>query len=86
MSEAKLIDTSIRTSYKLDTDELGPKVNKIMYRGIIGARLYITSSRPRIVFSVVMCVRSQYFPKESYLKAAKRILRYLKGTRDLVLY
>ncbi|XP_075096243.1 secreted RxLR effector protein 161-like [Nicotiana tabacum] len=57
-----------------------------MYRDIIGSLLYLTASRPDIVFSVGHCVRFQSNPKESHLKAAKRILRYLKGTQDLVLY
>ncbi|XP_070035307.1 secreted RxLR effector protein 161-like [Nicotiana tomentosiformis] len=57
-----------------------------MYRGIIGSLLYLTASRPDIVFSIGLCARFQSNPKESHLKAAKRILRYLKGTHDLVLY
>nr|XP_016491599.1 PREDICTED: uncharacterized mitochondrial protein AtMg00810-like [Nicotiana tabacum] len=57
-----------------------------MYRGIIGSLLYLTTSRPDNIFSVGLCARFQSNPKESHLKAAKRILRYLKGTQDLVLY
>ncbi|XP_049379801.1 secreted RxLR effector protein 161-like [Solanum stenotomum] len=74
------------TSVKLDKDENGVKVNQTMYRGIIGSLMYLTASRPDIVFSVGMCARFQAAPKESHLKAAKRILRYLKGTQDLVLF
>ncbi|XP_015158410.1 uncharacterized mitochondrial protein AtMg00240-like [Solanum tuberosum] len=57
-----------------------------MYRGIIGSLLYLIASRPDIVFSVEMCARFQVAPKESHLKVAKRILRYLKGTQNLVLF
>jgi len=71
---------------KLDLDEDGVEVNQTMYRGIIGSLLYFTASRPAIVFCVGMCARFQAAPKESHLKAAKRILRYLKGTQDLVLF
>ncbi|XP_070005322.1 secreted RxLR effector protein 161-like [Nicotiana sylvestris] len=67
-------------------DETRSPVNQTIYRGIIGSLLYLTASRPDIVFSVGLCARSQSNPKESHLKAAKRILRYLKGTQDLVLY
>ncbi|XP_016451960.2 secreted RxLR effector protein 161-like [Nicotiana tabacum] len=56
-----------------------------MYRGIIGSLLYLTASRPDIVFSVGLCARFQSNSKESHLKATKRILRYLKGTQNLVL-
>lgn len=86
MSDAKPINTPIGTSSKLDTDEPGTRVNETMYWGIMGAPLYLTTSRPYSVFSVGTCARFQTFPKESHLKAAKRNLRYLKGTGDLVLY
>ncbi|XP_070010760.1 secreted RxLR effector protein 161-like [Nicotiana sylvestris] len=67
-------------------DKIGSPVNQTMYRGIIVSLLYLTASRPNIVFSVGLCARFQSNPIESHLKAAKRILRYLKGTKDLVLY
>ncbi|XP_070029586.1 secreted RxLR effector protein 161-like [Nicotiana sylvestris] len=86
MESSKIIDTPIATSTRLDMDEPGSPVNKTMYRGIIGSILYLTASIPDIVFSVGLCARFQSNPKESYLKVAKRILRYLKGTQDLVLY
>ncbi|XP_075079667.1 secreted RxLR effector protein 161-like [Nicotiana tabacum] len=57
-----------------------------MYRGIIGSLLHLTSSRPNTIFSVGLCAMFQSNPKKSHLKAAKRILRYLKGTQDLGLY
>ena len=57
-----------------------------MYRGIIGSLLYLTPSRPDIVYSVGMCARFQACPRDSHLKDAKRILRYLKKTEDLVLF
>ena len=57
-----------------------------MYRGIIDSLLYLTASRPDIVYSVGMCARFQACPRDSHLKAAKCILRYLKKTGDLVLF
>lgn len=53
---------------------------------MIGSLIYLTSSHPDIVFSVGMCARFQAKPKESHLKDVKRILLYLKGTQDLVLW
>ncbi|XP_070009624.1 secreted RxLR effector protein 161-like [Nicotiana sylvestris] len=86
MEASKVIDTPIATATRLDIDETGSPVNQTMYRGIIGSLLYLTTSRPDIVFSVGLCARFQSNPKESHLKATKRILRYFKGTQDLVLY
>ncbi|XP_049374038.1 secreted RxLR effector protein 161-like [Solanum verrucosum] len=74
------------TSVKLDRDQNGVDINQTMYRGIIGSLMYFTASRPNIVFSVGMCARFQVAPTESHLKAAKCILKYLKGTQDLVLF
>nr|XP_016488511.1 PREDICTED: uncharacterized mitochondrial protein AtMg00810-like [Nicotiana tabacum] len=86
MESSKTIDSPIATATRLDMDEPGSPMNKTMYRGIIGSLLYLTASRPDIVFNVGLCARFQSSPKESNLKAAKRILRYLKGTHDPILY
>nr|XP_016444207.1 PREDICTED: uncharacterized mitochondrial protein AtMg00810-like [Nicotiana tabacum] len=86
MESSKTIDTPISTATRLDLDEPGSPVNETMYRGMIGSLLYLTTSRPDIVFSVGLCARFQFSPKESHLKVIKRILRYLIGTHDLVLY
>jgi hypothetical protein len=56
-----------------------------MYRGMIGSLLYLTASRPDILFSVCLCARFQSNPRESHLTAVKRIFRYLKRTTNLVL-
>ncbi|PKA55648.1 Retrovirus-related Pol polyprotein from transposon TNT 1-94 [Apostasia shenzhenica] len=53
---------------------------------MIGSLLYLTASRPDIVFSVCMCARFQSNPKESHLVAVKRIFRYLVGTHSLGLW
>lgn len=61
-------------------------MNQTIYRGIIGSLLYLTSSRLDIVYSVEICARFQTCPRDSHLKAVKRILRYLKKPGDLVLF
>lgn len=86
MGDAKLTDTSIGTSSKMDTVEPGPSSNDTMYIDISGSLLYLATSRRDTVFSVGMCARFQAYLKESHVKDTKRILRYLKGKRDLVLF
>ncbi|XP_019244462.1 PREDICTED: uncharacterized protein LOC109224331, partial [Nicotiana attenuata] len=86
MEDSKEIDTPIATATKLDVDEPGSSVDQKLYRGMIGSLLYLTASRPDIVFSVGLCARFQANPKESHLTAIKRILRYLKGTTELCLW
>ena len=50
---------------------------------MIGTLLYLTASRPHLLFSVCLCARFQSNPRESHLTDVKRIFRYLKGTTNL---
>jgi hypothetical protein len=86
MENTKHATTPMSTSTKLDKDECGKTVDIKMYRGMIGSLLYLTASRPDIMFSVCLCARFQACPKESHLLAVKRIFRYLNGTRELGLW
>ena len=74
------------TSTKLDIDEGGESFDQKAYRGMIGSLLYLTTTRPDIMFSVGLCARFQSNPKISLLKAVKRIIIYLKGTTNLGLW
>ena len=56
------------------------------YRGMIGSLLYLSSSRPDIMFSVCMCAGFQSNPKQSHLSAVKGIIIYLLGTINLGLW
>ncbi|GJX39694.1 retrovirus-related pol polyprotein from transposon TNT 1-94, partial [Tanacetum coccineum] len=55
------------------------KKDKIDILSMIGSLMYLTASRPDIIFPVCACVRFQVTPKVSHLNAMKRIFRYLKG-------
>ncbi|WJX12869.1 hypothetical protein P8452_03321 [Trifolium repens] len=82
MTDSKIMETPMASTCALSKDEEGKDVEITKYRGIIGSLLYLTASRPDIMFSVCMCARYQSCPKESLLKAVKRILKYLKGTSN----
>ena len=83
LDEAKSISTPMGTNGNLDGDASGNMVDQKLYRSMIGSLLYVTASRPDVMFSVCMCARFQSSPRESHLKATKRILRYLKHTQDV---
>nr|GEZ84203.1 hypothetical protein [Tanacetum cinerariifolium] len=53
---------------------------------MIGSLMYVTSSRPDIMFATCMRARYQDNPKEHHVSAIKRIFRYLKGTINLGLW
>ncbi|GKA29509.1 hypothetical protein Tco_0715754 [Tanacetum coccineum] len=67
-------------------DEDGEEVDVHLYRSMIGSLMYLTSSRPDIMFVVCACARYQVNPKVSHLHAVKRIFRYLKGQPKLGLW
>ncbi|GKA51621.1 hypothetical protein Tco_0744817 [Tanacetum coccineum] len=48
--------------------------------------MYLTSSRPDIMFAVSSCAKFQVNPKSSHLHAVKTIFRYLKGQPKLGLW
>nr|GEV53147.1 hypothetical protein [Tanacetum cinerariifolium] len=60
-------------------DETGKDVDLHLYRSMIGSLMYLTASRPDIMFAVCAYARHQVTPKECHLHAVKRIFRYLKG-------
>ncbi|KAK8569030.1 hypothetical protein V6N12_007562 [Hibiscus sabdariffa] len=78
--------TPMSSSTNLDKDEEGKCVDSKLYRSMIGSLLYLTASRPDIMLSVCLCSRFQANPKESHLKAVKRIFRYLKDRSSLGLW
>lgn len=86
MLDSKASYTLMAITTKLDKDNSGIIVSETKYRGMIGSIMYLITSKPDILFCIKMCVRFQSCPKESYMKAIKRILRYLKGTMNLVLW
>ncbi|CAM8991400.1 unnamed protein product [Rhodiola kirilowii] len=86
MDSAKPCATPMSPNDYLTKDESSLPVDPTLYRGMIGSLLYLTASRPDILFSVCLCARFQADPRESHVKAVKRILRYLKGTDNLCLF
>ncbi|GJT60664.1 hypothetical protein Tco_1004197 [Tanacetum coccineum] len=74
------VGTPMEIKDKLDLDQNGSPVDATKYRSMIGALMYLTSSRPDIVHATCLCARYQAKPTEKHLKEVKRIFRYLRGT------
>ncbi|GKD57264.1 putative ribonuclease H-like domain-containing protein, partial [Tanacetum coccineum] len=85
-SGVRTANTPMETNKALTKDEDGEDVDVHLYRSMIGSLMYLTSSRPDIMFSVCACSRFQVQPKVSHLNAVKRIFRYLKGRPNLGLW
>ncbi|GJR03173.1 putative ribonuclease H-like domain-containing protein [Tanacetum coccineum] len=85
-SSVKTTSTLIETNKALLKDEEAEDVDVHLYKSIIGSLMYLTASRPDIMFAVCACARFQVTPKVSHLHAMKRIFRYLKGQPKLGLW
>ncbi|GJU68889.1 hypothetical protein Tco_1255148 [Tanacetum coccineum] len=76
LEDSKPTKTPMSTEIKLTKDDEADSVDSSKYRGMIGSLLYLTASRPDIMFSVCLCARFQENPKTTHLEAIKRIFRF----------
>nr|GEU77253.1 hypothetical protein [Tanacetum cinerariifolium] len=83
--DGKSASTPMDTKKPLLKDPDGEDVDVHTYISI-GSLMYLTSSRPNIMFAICACARLQVTPKASHLHAVKRIFRYLKGKPHLGLW
>ncbi|GKE55965.1 retrovirus-related pol polyprotein from transposon TNT 1-94, partial [Tanacetum coccineum] len=74
------VDPSMVEKSKLNEDPQGKAIDPTHYCGMVGTLMYLTSSRPDLVYVVCMCARYQARPTEKHLHTVKRIFRYLRGT------
>nr|GEU82928.1 hypothetical protein [Tanacetum cinerariifolium] len=86
LTEGKSASTLIDTEKPFLKDLDGEDVDVHIYRSMIGSLMYLTSSRPDIMFAVCACARFHVTPKALHLHAVKRIFRYLKGKSYLGLW
>ncbi|GJS34530.1 copia-type pol polyprotein [Tanacetum coccineum] len=80
------VPTPMVEQANLKLDLVGKPVDHTDYRSMIGSLMYLTSSRPDIMFATCMCARYQANPNKHHMSAVKRIFRYLKGTINLGLW
>nr|GFC96141.1 retrovirus-related Pol polyprotein from transposon TNT 1-94 [Tanacetum cinerariifolium] len=64
----------------------GTPVDATKYHSMIGALMYLTSSRPDKIHATCLFARYQAKPTEKHLKEVKRIFRYLRGTVNTSLW
>nr|GEV55337.1 hypothetical protein [Tanacetum cinerariifolium] len=79
------VGTPMATKH-LDANLSGTPVDQAKYRSMVGALMYLTSSRPDIMHATCYCARYQAKPTEKHLTAVKWIFRYLKDTIHMGLW
>ena len=87
LSEAKIVSTPADINVKLKKDDgVSKEVNSVTYQSIVGSLLYAAiATRPDVAQAVGVVSKFCSKPTEAHLTAAKRILRYLKGTLNLAI-
>nr|GEU31159.1 hypothetical protein [Tanacetum cinerariifolium] len=80
------VGTPMKIKDKLDLDQNGTPVDATKYHSMIGALMYLTSSRLDIVHATCLCAWYQAKPTEKHLKEVKRIFRYLRGFVNMGLW
>ena len=86
MEDSKAIGTPMCTRLKLTKDNESKEVEQTLYRSIIGKLQYVVHTRPNIALAIGIAARFSAKPKENHMMAVKRILRYLRGTKDYGLW
>eukprot|EP01018_Ginkgo_biloba_P017077 Gb_08424 [translate_table: standard] len=80
MEDCKSACTPMETGTKLSVQDEGVRIDGTLYRQLVGSLIYLTTTRSNIAFAVGIVSRFMAELKQSHWLAAKRILRYLRGT------
>ncbi|GJT09897.1 retrovirus-related pol polyprotein from transposon TNT 1-94 [Tanacetum coccineum] len=80
MDSCDPVDTPMVDRLKLNEDPLGILVDQTRFWSMVGSLMYLTASRPDLVFDVRLCARYQASPTKKHIEALKRVFRYLRGT------
>ncbi|XP_073225581.1 secreted RxLR effector protein 161-like [Cicer arietinum] len=87
MGSSNSVNNPIVPGTQLSNDETGDGVDVTMFKQTVGSLMYLTTTRPDLMYRVSLISRFMANPKSSHWLAAKRILRYIKGTTDFgILY
>ncbi|XP_044475741.1 secreted RxLR effector protein 161-like [Mangifera indica] len=82
MENCRSISIPLMQNEKLRKDDRAEKVDESLYRSLMGCLMYLTATRPDIMFVVSLLSRFMHCATEVHFKVAKRVLRYIKGTTD----
>ncbi|KAL3534236.1 hypothetical protein ACH5RR_002697 [Cinchona calisaya] len=82
MHGCKPMTTPLVVNEKLVKDDGDKRANPTLYRSLVGNLLYLTATRPDIMFATSLLSRFMNNPSQLHLGAVKRLLRYIKGTTN----
>jgi hypothetical protein len=82
LEECREMNTPMNSKEKLCKEDGTEKIDQVYFRSLVGCLMYLTATRPDILNAVSILSRFMHCASEWHLKAAKRVLRYVKGTCD----
>lgn len=87
MEHCNPVKNPIVPGFKLVKDEGGASVDATTYKQMVARLMYLTVTRPELMYVVSLVNRFMERPTKIHQQAVKRIIRYLKGTVELgILY
>lgn len=87
MSDSKPAGNPIVPGTRLSKDEKGTKIDSTMFKQVVGSLMYLTATRPDIMFGVSLISKYMSSPTEEHWCVANRILRYINDTIEMgILY
>ncbi|BBG99019.1 BURP domain-containing protein, partial [Prunus dulcis] len=80
--DCKAVSTPLAMNEKLSKEDGSEQADEKVYRQIVGSLLYLTATRPDIMFAASLLARYMHGPTKKHMGTAKRVLRYIQGTLD----
>ncbi|GKF01308.1 hypothetical protein Tco_0028231 [Tanacetum coccineum] len=86
LESSDYVETPMVERSKIDEDPQGTQVDSTRYKSMVGSLMYLTASRPDLIFVVYMYARYQAKPTEKQLTTVKHVFLYLNGTINMGLW
>ncbi|CAL8085699.1 unnamed protein product [Prunus armeniaca] len=86
LKECKSVSIPLVATEKLSKEDGSGAANEEKYRKLVGSLLYLTATRPDVMYAASLLARYMHGPSNKHYGIAKRVLRYIKGTLDYGLH
>ncbi|KAI5334598.1 hypothetical protein L3X38_024731 [Prunus dulcis] len=80
LKDCKSVATPLAVNEKLSKVDGSDLADETLYRQMVGSLLYLTATRPDIMFASSLLARFMHNPSKKHMGTAKRVLRYIQGT------